>query len=163
MLILQGGNALSDFRVNKLLSALQTCVPEISSFQAHFIHFAETSANLNEKEQVQLDALLNYGSAINVVNNHSVKLIVIPRSGTISPWSSKATDIIHNSGLSKVIRIERGLAYLLTLAEGTSLTNEQIEQIKPLLHDRMTDAVIREEQEAKNLILNGKTCCVGTC
>jgi phosphoribosylformylglycinamidine synthase len=151
MLILQGGNALSDFRVNKLLSALQTNVPEINSIQAHFIHFAEASADLNEKEQAQLDALLNYGSAMNVANNHSVKLIVTPRPGTISPWSSKATDIVHNSGLNKVIRIERGLAYLLTLPEGTSLTNNQIEQIKPLLHDRMTDVVIREEKEAKTL------------
>jgi phosphoribosylformylglycinamidine synthase len=151
MLILQGGNALSDFRVNKLLPALQAKVSEISAIQAHFIHFAETSADLNEKEQSQLDALLNYGSPIELANNHSAKIIVIPRPGTISPWSSKASDIVHNSGLNKVSRIERGITYLLTLSNGSNLTEEQVEQIKPLIHDRMTDAVIREESDAKAL------------
>jgi phosphoribosylformylglycinamidine synthase len=156
MLILQGGNALSDFRVNKLLSALQACAPKISSVQAHFIHFAETNANLDDKEQAQLDALLNYGTAINLANNHSAKLIIIPRPGTISPWSSKATDIVHNSGLEKVMRIERGVAYLLTLSDDSNLTSEQIELIKPLLHDRMTDAVIADEQEASTLFSTAK-------
>jgi phosphoribosylformylglycinamidine synthase len=151
MLILQGGNALSDFRVNKLLPALQAKVSEISAIQAHFIHFAETSADLNEKEQSQLDALLNYGSPIELANNHSAKIIVIPRPGTISPWSSKATDIVHNSGLNKVSRIERGIVYCLTLSNGSNLTEEQVEQIKPLIHDRMTDAVISEESNAKAL------------
>jgi phosphoribosylformylglycinamidine synthase len=150
MLILQGGNALSDFRVNKLLPALQVNVPQINAVRAHFVHFAETSADLSEKEQVQLDALLNYGSAIDIADHNSTKLIVIPRPGTISPWSSKATDIVHNSGLNKVIRIERGVVYLLSLADG-SLNDEQIELIKPLLHDRMTDAVINNEAEASAL------------
>lgn len=150
MLILQGGNALSDFRVNKLLPALQANIPQINAVQAHFVHFAETSADLSEKEQSQLDALLNYGSAIETADNNSAKLVVIPRPGTISPWSSKATDIVHNSGLDKVIRIERGIVYLLSLAEG-SLSNEQIELIKPLLHDRMTDVVINHEGEASAL------------
>ncbi len=151
MLILHGGNALSDFRVNKLLPALQTYVSEIRSIQAHFIHFAETSAGLEEKEQAQLDGLLNYGSPIELANNHSTELIVIPRPGTISPWSSKATDIVHNSGLNKVLRIERGIVYLITLSSGSNLTDEQIEKIKPLIHDRMTDALIREETDAKAL------------
>jgi phosphoribosylformylglycinamidine synthase len=151
MLILQGGNALSDFRVNKLLPALQAIVPEISSIQAHFIHFAETSTEIDEKEQAQLNALLNYGSAIDITNDSSAKLIVIPRPGTISPWSSKATDIVHNSGLDKVVRIERGIVYLLTLSIDINLSDEQIELIKPLIHDRMTDAVISEEEDAKAL------------
>ncbi len=151
MLILQGGNALSDFRVNKLLSALQTLISEISTVQAYFIHFAETNADLDEKEQAQLDALLNYGEAINVADSNAAKLIVIPRPGTISPWSSKATDIVHNSGLKKVSRIERGMVYLFSLSDGSNLTDEQVEQIKPLIHDRMTDVVIQEEQDANAL------------
>jgi phosphoribosylformylglycinamidine synthase len=150
MLILQGGNALSDFRVNKLLPALQANIPEINVVQAHFVHFAETSADLSEKEQRQLDALLDYGSAIEIADDNLAKLVVIPRPGTISPWSSKATDIVHNSGLDKVIRIERGIVYLLSLVNG-SLSDEQIELIKPLLHDRMTDAVINNEAEASAL------------
>jgi phosphoribosylformylglycinamidine synthase len=151
MLILPGGNALSDFRVNKLLPALQSCVPEITSVQSHYIHFAETNTELNDNEQGQLNALLSYGSAINTTNNHSAKLIIIPRPGTISPWSSKATDIIHNSGLDQISRIERGLVYLFELSNEASLTDDQIEQVKPLLHDRMTEVVIRKDAEAKAL------------
>lgn len=147
MLILQGGNALSDFRVNKLLPALQAQVPQIKSVQAHFIHFADTNATLDEKEQAQLDALLNYGTAVDIADKASNKLVVIPRPGTISPWSSKATDIVHNSGLDKVIRIERGIVYLFS----GSVSNEQIELIKPLIHDRMTDAVINNEEDALSL------------
>ena len=156
MLILQGGNALSDFRVNKLLPALQANVPQINDIQAHFVHFAETSADLNETEQAQLDALLDYGSVIDLENNDSDKLIVIPRPGTISPWSSKATDIVHNSGLNKVIRIERGIVYLFGLTDESNLTDEQIDLIKPLIHDRMTDAVINNEDEAKALFSTAK-------
>lgn len=151
MLILPGGNALSDFRVNKLLLALQSCVPEIVSLQAHYIHFAETNAELNDKEQAQLDALLHYGATIDALNNHAAKLIVIPRPGTISPWSSKASDIVHNSGLTKISRIERGMTYLFELSGGNSLTEDQIEQLTPLLHDRMTELVIRNDDEAKAL------------
>ncbi len=151
MLILQGGNALSDFRVNKLLPALQAHIPQINAVQAYFVHFAKTSADLNEKEQAQLDALLDYGSTIETADSNSAKLVVIPRPGTISPWSSKATDIVHNSGLDKVIRIERGIIYLLNLDDGSNLSDKQIELIKPLLHDRMTDVVINDEDEASTL------------
>jgi len=161
MLILQGGNALSDFRVNKLLSALQTNIPEISSIQAYFIHFAETRTDLDEKEQAQLDALLDYGSVINIAERHSVKLIVIPRLGTISPWSSKASDIVHNSGLDKIVRIERGIVYLITLLEESKPTDDQLEQIKPLLHDRMTDAIISEEKQASSLFSTAKPAALG--
>lgn len=151
MLIQQGGNALSDFRVNKLLPDLQACVSEIESIQAHFIHFAETRSGLTDSEQTQLDALLNYGSAIHLENNSTTKLIVIPRPGTISPWSSKATDIVHNSGLKNIIRIERGVTFLLRLNNGSNLNDNQIEKIKPLLHDRMTEVVISDEQQAQTL------------
>jgi phosphoribosylformylglycinamidine synthase len=151
MLIMQGGNALSDFRVNKLLPALQSCVPKIVSVQSHYIHFAETTADLTDKEQTQLDALLDYGSAIESSNKAATKFIVIPRPGTISPWSSKATDIVHNSGLNNITRIERGVNYLLKLSDETELNDEQIELIKPLLHDRMTEVVIRKENDASSL------------
>ena len=151
MLILHGCNALSDFRVNKLLPALQSCIPEITSIQTHFIHFADTNAELDEKEQAQLDALLDYGSPTDSTDNNSAKLIVIPRPGTISPWSSKATDIIHNSGLEKIRRIERGKVYLFELSGSDSLSLEQIEQLKPLLHDRMTEIVICDDNEAEAL------------
>jgi phosphoribosylformylglycinamidine synthase len=69
-------------------------------------------------------------------------LIVVPRPGTISPWSSKATDIVHNCGLDNVRRVERGIVYTLTLAGDNTLTAEQRQSVLPLIHDRMTEAVL---------------------
>lgn len=156
MLILPGGNALSDFRVNKLVSALQSCVAEIVSVQSHYIHFAQTNADLDDNEQQQLNALLNYGSTANNTNADSTRLIVIPRPGTISPWSSKASDIVNNSGLNKINRIERGKVYSFQLDSGNTLNETQTTLIKPLLHDRMTEILIREDNEAAALFSTTK-------
>jgi phosphoribosylformylglycinamidine synthase len=151
MLILPGCNALSDFRVNKLLSALQLCVPEIISVQSHYIHFAKTTSELDINERKQLDALLDYGSNTHRIETESTRLIVIPRPGTISPWSSKATDIVHNSGLDKIKRIERGSVFSFQINEPNALKADQIALIKPLLHDRMTEILIGNEKDAKAL------------
>ncbi len=153
MLILPGGNALSDFRVNKLLSALQSCVAAISSVESYYIHFAETSAVLDQKETSQLNALLSYGAEAKVIPDNSFKLIVIPRPGTISPWSSKASDIAHNSGLDKVFRLERGRAYSFQLSEGDTLNEDQITLLKPHIHDRMTEILIHHENDANALFV----------
>tara|TARA_R110002073_G_scaffold4956_8_gene31567 strand:- start:15137 stop:19003 length:3867 start_codon:yes stop_codon:yes gene_type:complete len=151
MLILPGGNALSEFRVNKLLFALQSCIPAISSVESYYIHFAETSSDLNQKETTQLNALLNYGAAVKHVAVDSFNLIIIPRPGTISPWSSKASDIVHNSGLNKIMRLERGRVYSFTLNDGNTLNEKQITLLKPHIHDRMTEILIDNENDASAL------------
>ena len=151
MLILQGCNALSDFRINKLLQVLQASVADIVTVSAQYIHFVDTKTALTDKEQDQLNALLNYGMQPDAIDNPGEKLIVIPRPGTISPWSSKATNIIHNSGLEKINRIERGKVYTFTTKNNISLTKEQLDELNPLLHDRMTEFMIRNEQDANIL------------
>ena len=150
MLILQGSNALSKFRINKLLSVVQTHTPEIISIQTRFIHFVNENRALDKKEDAQLNELLNYGETCNSFIKGS-ELIVIPRPGTISPWSSKASDIAHNSGLNKIIRIERGVIYLFEIPNEKKLTKRQIERIAPLIHDRMTEIIIEDENEAVKL------------
>ena len=65
MLILQGCNALSKFRINKLISTAQAYIPEIISIDTFFIHFIDESEKLNKKELAQLDVLLNYGKKYN--------------------------------------------------------------------------------------------------
>jgi phosphoribosylformylglycinamidine synthase len=151
MLILPGANALSDFRVNKLLSALQSCVPAISSVDSYYVHFSETSTDLDQNETRQLKGLLSYGAE--TINNplNSFKIIVIPRPGTISPWSSKASDIAHNSGLDKIIRLERGRVYSFKLNDSDTLNEEQITLLKPHIHDRMTEILISNENDASAL------------
>ena len=75
--------------------------------------------------------------------------MVIPRPGTISPWSSKATDIAHNCGLSNLVRVERGVRYSITLTSGLLrrhpvLAEEEVAQVAALLHDRMVESVVDE-------------------
>ena len=72
-----------------------------------------------------------------------------PRIGTISSWSSKATDIAHNCGLANVNRIERGLVYYFGFER--ELTEAELATLKDLLHDRMLETVLNHEEEAGSL------------
>ncbi|MET0533594.1 MAG: hypothetical protein ABW171_05160, partial [Steroidobacter sp.] len=115
MLTLSGAPALSDFRTARLLTALRSRVPAVESLTTRFTHFVQTGRALTADEQRVLEALLTYGPALaNVAIQPSDQLIVaIPRPGTISPWSSKATDIAQVCGLKPIERIERGIAYFV--------------------------------------------------
>ncbi|MCW9023191.1 MAG: phosphoribosylformylglycinamidine synthase, partial [Gammaproteobacteria bacterium] len=147
MLQLRGGSALSAFRLKKLLSTLQSGVAGITAVQAEFIHFAELEQKLSQEQQATLETLLNYAPALSPVSGgNQAQFLICPRPGTISPWSSKATDIAHNCGLSHVQRLERGILYTLTI-EG-SLTEADNHFIHTQLHDRMTEVVFSQLDEA---------------
>ena len=149
MIILNGAPSLSDFRRRKLLSSLQNTVPSVVSVVAEYIHFAEVSASLSEADQTTLQALLTYGPSVKQLANNGDLLLVVPRPGTISPWSSKATDIAHNCGLDNVVRVERGTAYYIEATE--KLTEAQLQQLGELLSDRMVEAVFTDLQQAQAL------------
>jgi len=148
--ILRGAPALSDFRVTKLTERLQQAGVPIISIYAEFMHFVECKgkdAALTDSESDTLKKLLTYGPALTPHIPAGQLLLVTPRVGTISPWSSKATDIAHNCGLEKIRRIERGIAYYL---EG-ELSAEQVQIAKGILHDRMTETVLADHDSAKQL------------
>ena len=136
MLQLRGAPALSSFRHDKLLADLQAQVPEISGLYAEYLHFAEVAEPLTAQELRVLETILQYGPKANVEEPAGQLLLVVPRPGTISPWSSKATDIAHNCGLAKVQRLERGIAYYIA----GELSGEQRKAAAGLLHDRMVEA-----------------------
>jgi phosphoribosylformylglycinamidine synthase len=133
---LTGTTALSNFRLEKLLADLQTEQPDIQKVAARFVHFV--SGTLTAEQQAVLEQLLTYGSP-NSVTEEGECLLVVPRSGTISPWSSKATDIAHRCGLTDIERIERGIEYFIV---STSPLNENVAK---KLHDRMTQTVVRDQ------------------
>ncbi len=85
---------------------------------------------------------------------HAISRVVIPRPGTISPWSSKATDILQNCHLEKVKRIERGILFTVGLAN--PLDAEQTLLLERLLHDRMTQAVIASPTAATCLFVQAE-------
>jgi phosphoribosylformylglycinamidine synthase len=136
MLTLSGSQALSRFHQKKLLKMLQNIDPNIVNIQAQYVHFIDSKAELSQKAEKQLNQLLSYGESQSDTNNGEL-ILVIPRIGTISPWSSKATDIVQNSGLSAINRVERGIAYFVTTKDSI---NRKL--ISPLLHDRMTESVL---------------------
>ena len=149
MLVLRGAPALSEFRVNKLLDQfVQQSLP-VEGIYAEFVHFAQTSDTLSDEQHEVLSQLLTYGPAISSHEAVGELFLVVPRPGTISPWSSKASDIAHNCGLASVKRIERGCAYYLQFSAQPS--ESQIVAIKKLLHDRMTEAVLLELEQAQVL------------
>lgn len=150
MLIFRGAPALSEFRKQKLLSSLKAIEPCIEGVYAEFVHFAEVEGDLSDAESSTLQALLTYGPQVTAEEPEGEMLLVVPRPGTISPWSSKATDIAHNTGLQSLRRLERGISYYL---RGT-IIKEHRPQIEALLHDRMVEAVFTDLSEAATLFVH---------
>ncbi|HLV77183.1 MAG TPA: phosphoribosylformylglycinamidine synthase [Marinobacter sp.] len=142
MLELRGAPALSPFRSRKLHSRIQELVPEVAHVYAEFMHFVDLDEDLSDAEHAILDRLLTYGPSVQAEEPDGVLFLVVPRPGTLSPWSSKATDIARNCGLRQIRRIERGVAYYVKSSGKLGL--EQREQIAALLHDRMTQTVFHE-------------------
>ena len=140
MLKIPGTSALSDFRIKKLLAELQAVEPNITTVSARFIHFVDVENDLNGSQSTILSQLLSYGSLQSSTECQGEILLVVPRSGTISPWSSKATEIAQRCGLSAVKRIERGIEY--SLLANKPLSTAVKTQLSALLHDRMTQTVV---------------------
>ena len=151
LLTLRGCAALSGFRIDRQLALIQEQAPAVTALHVEYAHFAELDAPLADVEKTRLEDLLHYGNFIRRQHDEATLLLVTPRPGTISPWSSKATDIAHNCGLQKIKRIERGTAWYLVTAQGQTLSTSVLEKIKPLLHDRMTETVMTDPDQASRL------------
>ncbi len=146
---LRGRDALSAFRRKKLLEAVAADIPGLQ-IAAEYWHFISLQRALDDTERQQLERVLSYGSATAPVAQHGMLLLVTPRLGTISPWSSKATDIARHCGLPAVERIERGVAWWCT-RDSQPLSVEDRSKLLPLVHDRMTESVLHDLDEAEAL------------
>ncbi|NGZ84886.1 phosphoribosylformylglycinamidine synthase [Duganella aceris] len=162
MLILPGSNALSAFRSQRLLTQLQAVLPAVAAVQARYVHFIDAAAPLSSDDTARLGAMLTYGDPAQADNTDGVaeEFFVIPRFGTISPWASKATDIVHNCGMADIKRVERGIAFRINLKTGIlgssigaakKLSDEETQAVAALLHDRMTESVLRHADDAAGL------------
>lgn len=145
-----GPGALSAFRAERVLTELKTFMPSAQAVGAHYVHYVLTEKPLTDEEKERLADLLDYGEPDERVRE-DVCVLVAPRCGTISPWSSKATDIAHNTGLAGVVRIERAVRYAVTLADGSSISDEQRAALYALLCDRMTQSVVDPSQAAETI------------
>jgi len=144
MLTLQGGPALSAFRLERLLARLRERAPGLASARARFVYFVDHLAGAGTLERTareRLATLLEAEPIAEPAREGGTALLVAPRPGTVSPWSSKATDIARNCGLEAVRRIERGVLWRLESGDGRALDASARETVAALVHDRMTQAV----------------------
>ena len=133
MITLNGSKALTDSQSKKLAAELG-----LNTITGQFVHFVDAT-ELNNDDRLTLESLLDYGEAF-IGKKLKYPYIIIPRIGTVSPWSSKATDIIHNVGLKQIKRIERGIVYYV---EG------KIDS-RPL-YDRMTEQCLETIVQADKI------------
>ena len=150
-------SALSDFRAKQLLPKLQAIDSKIVGVSAKYVHFVATDLPLAAEQKTQLAALLTYGGPCTLYDGKKFEeavFIVSPRLGTVSPWASKATDIARNCNLA-IRRIERITEYRVLLKSGlfgkAVLTDGQRHQAAVLLHDRMTESVMADREQAAAL------------
>lgn len=154
-----GSAALSDFRLEKLRSVLHRLVPAVTLADTRHCYFialrdngADSAgqpplqvahgASFSKAQQRVLDRVLGLQPGEAEPAGSLQRVLVVPRLGTISPWSTKATDIARHCGLTGVQRIERGVLYYLDTVGGKPLGAAEQAVLWPLLHDRMTESVL---------------------
>lgn len=148
--VFAGPVALSPFRLERRRQLVSSVVQNVDHLIAEFVHVVllDSDVRLGELDAQRLRALLEYGdpsgSAV-----RAAALWVVPRLGTISPWSSKATEIAQGAGITGLLRIERGVKY--SLVGRSQLDPEELSRLRPLLFDRMTETVLDSEKQLHKL------------
>ena len=99
MLLIPGRPALSPFRIDQLSISLRAGLPGLRAVAVDYLHLVDLARQLDDEERVRLERLLAYGPATEPSRHAGRRVIVVPRFGTRSPWSSKATDIARICGL----------------------------------------------------------------
>ena len=155
-LSLRGSPALSAFRLDKLYANLKQSAPNITHIYAEFTHFVFSDIALSETQQQTLKKILTYGPQAQLEELAGQLFLgelflVTPRIGTISPWASRATDIAHNCGLSNILRIERGITFYVSTEDNKPLADVEKAAFKAAIHDRMTETVLSNLNDAQQL------------
>jgi phosphoribosylformylglycinamidine synthase len=145
MLVVPGAPAFTPARTAKVLARVRASNAGVTAVAARHVHLADVERELTADERALLDRLLTYGPRQAPAGVDGARLLVVPRIGTISPWSSKATDIARICGLAAVRRLERGVEWTIagTVTDAAAL--------RAALHDRMTEAVLERTADAAAL------------
>lgn len=143
--LLLGTAALSAFRIEKLLVKLKLCCPQLNSLTANALYWVKSTTPLDAEENHRLAQLLcPVEQPLPTSSAQTWVVVVAPRVGTVSSWSSKATDIAHNCGLQHIVRIERGVVYQLQLNQSVTLNPSLVTQLLAVLHDPLTQTAFTD-------------------
>lgn len=145
--IFKGLSALSPFRREKVLADAKRISNKVESISAEYIHVVESSQDLSDKQIEIINSLLNYNKEYGTAKPKGHTFITAPRVGTISPWSSKATDIIKNTGIDVVKRVERAVLFGV---EG-AVSDSDLIAIENLVHDRMVEEIFACKEDLHRL------------
>jgi len=148
MIVKEGPASHSPFKLESLLRRLQSIDQNIDDLGARFIHLIDSKNDPDEEQDRILDSILEYGPDWPFGTDEGFKVFTLPRFGTTSPWSSKATDIAKVCGLTSIEKIERGVVFTLALKDKDSVP---IKEAIELLYDRMTEVVITDLKQAKEI------------
>ena len=146
MLVLRGAPALSEFNQTKLIAKLGQSGVRVKNLYSEYVHLVDSEGDLSKQQIEILEKLLTYGPARQAQTPSGTLFLITPRPGTISPWSSKATDIAHNCSLKNINRIERGCAFYIE--SETALSEDDFALVASFLHDRMTESVFTNTDDA---------------
>jgi len=152
MLRLRGSQAFSSFRIEKLLQSIQLNFPSIVRIDTEFQHLIkqkDESIALSDSDAQKLAQLLTYGPKMAEVEHQGQRVFIVPRFGTISPWSTKATDIAIQCGLTNIARIERGIAFYVSAQ--SPFSSEELQALSICLHDPMTESFVYDIEQAEQL------------
>jgi phosphoribosylformylglycinamidine synthase len=153
MFSLFGAPALSQFRLDHSLRALRALDQRVTALSSRWVHFIDATRPLLDSELALIGRLLTYGSRTESPAQGGQRVLVTPRVGTESPWSSKATDIVHVCGLDAVRRVERGTVYFIESA--ATLGHTELRQLAAHLHDRMTESIWIDSIDPQGLFHGG--------
>ncbi len=141
-----GIQALRNFKVKTLNKKISALIPDIELVSSEYIHFIESKQNLNNSNKSTLDKLLDYAPKANL-SNSNFQITISPRIGTISPWSSKASEICKLCGLSDIKRVERGITYHFN----RRTNDKELKAILEFVMDKMTESYLENIEESKLL------------
>ena len=163
MLQLEGAAVLSAFRHRRLLEQLRRRLPELAGLQARYLHLVDLAAPLDSGGRERLASLLDYGwlpAEPPPASPGSLACWVAPRPGTISPWSSKATDIARQCGLEPVRRIERAVVYTLFGGRESLQALLADRAALRLLHDPLVEMLATEAVELEALFASAAPAAI---
>ena len=131
--IFAGEPALADFERERAAAGLQAAGLSVGELTAQVIYIAafEAAADQSTTERLQ-DVLGVDGQA-----PEASGVLVLPRLGTVSAWSTKAEDIARNAGVTGLSRLDRAVVYRFDGAvpdRGALATSG-------VLHDAMTETL----------------------